>query len=357
MRFNTHSYRALPPRPDDNRAFGELTSSNHATTGVSAYAIDPIAADGGFHLLYDGTVGVSLSDEPQLLEVNLVRCNGSPALTGHYLDDMLPQPSILSMQEHFVASGRQVLPLTVVADLEPGDLVGVAHAPLLSVPLGALQHATHASEPHPCHFADCQVSTVMSSPDTGEAASAVTTPSPALLKRLNSDQRTSFLRIWARLPPNLTEIAFDLHDPGWTPPAIEQLGDVLCEFPDVFFTPKTDFGSCSLMPFDISFPEGSAPVTSRLHRLNPFLAKTVNATLNQYLAVGLIQHSTSPYSGPLVVIPKKFGGVRITVNYEKLNQTSKLSQLPIPRVDQFLDSQGSGPVSYTHLTLPTICSV
>ena len=142
------------------------------------------------NLLYDGTVGVTLSDEPQLLEVNLVRSNGSPALTGHYLVDMLPQPGILSMQEHFVASGRQVLPLTGVADLEPGDLVEVAHAPPLSVPLDALKHATHAAERHPGQFADCQVSAVTSSPDTGEAASAVTPPSPALLERLNSDQRS-----------------------------------------------------------------------------------------------------------------------------------------------------------------------
>ena len=104
---------------------------------MSAYVIDPIAEIGGFHLLYEGTVGVTLSDEPQLLEVNLVRSNGSPALTGHYLVDMLPQPSFLSTQEHFVAAGRQLLPLTGVADLDPGDLVGVAHSPLFSVPLGA----------------------------------------------------------------------------------------------------------------------------------------------------------------------------------------------------------------------------
>ena len=170
----------------------------------------------------------------------------------------------------------------------------------------------------------------------------MTSPSPALLERLNQDQRSSFLRVWARLPPHLWEITFGLHDPGWTPLVIEQLGDVLCEFPDVFSTSKTDFGSCSLMPFEISVPEGSAPVTSRPHRINLFLAKEVDATLNQYLAAGLIQHSTSPYSSPLVVIPKKSGGVRITVNYKKLNKISKLSQLPIPRVNQILDSLGSG---------------
>ena len=117
-----------------------------------------------------------------------------------------------------------------------------------------------------------------------------------------------------------------------------------CDVSDVFSTSKTDFGSCSLMPFEILVPEGSAPVTSRPHRINPVLAREVDATLYQYLAAGLIQHSTSPYSSPLVVILKKYGGVRITVNYRKLKQISKLSQLPIPRVDQVLDYLGSGRV-------------
>ena len=101
----------------------------------------------------------------------------------------------------------------------------------------------------------------------------------------------------------------------------------------MFSKSKTDFGSCSLVPFEISVPEGSAPVTSRPHRINPILPKDVNVTLNQYLAAGLIQYSTSPYSSSLVVIPKKSGDVRITVNYKKLNKISSLSQLPIPRVD------------------------
>ena len=74
------------------------------------------------------------------------------------------------------------------------------------------------------------------------------------------------------------------------------------------------------------------------------MAKEVDATLDQYLAAGLIQHPTSPYSNPLVVIPKKSGGVRITVNYKKLNKISSLSQLPIPRVDQVLDSLSKGRV-------------
>ena len=90
----------------------------------------------------------------------------------------------------------------------------------------------------------------------------MTSPSPAILERLNQDERSSFWSIWARLPPHLREISFDLRDPGGTPSAIEQLGDVLCEYPDVFSTSKADFGSCSLMPFEILVPEGCGPVPS-----------------------------------------------------------------------------------------------
>lgn len=95
MRRNTRLYRrALPPRPLDSRVLGELVLSHHATTGVAAYVIDPAASNGGFHVLYDDTAGVALSNEPQLPRDNLVRSTGSPALTGHYLVDILPQADI-----------------------------------------------------------------------------------------------------------------------------------------------------------------------------------------------------------------------------------------------------------------------
>ena len=67
------------------------------------------------------------------------------------------------------------------------------------------------------------------------------------------------------------------------------------------------------------------------------MANEVEVTLDYYLAAGLIQHSTSTYSSPLVVIPKKSGGVRITVNYKKPNQISSLSQLPFAWTESSTD--------------------
>ncbi|CAB1102179.1 unnamed protein product [Ectocarpus sp. CCAP 1310/34] len=51
-----------------------------------------------------------------------------------------------------------------------------------------------------------------------------------------------------------------------------------------------------------------------------------------------MQHSASPWASPLVVIPKKDGLVRITVNYKRLNAQVDLDGQPLPPVDGILDS-------------------
>ena len=69
---------------------------------------------------------------------------------------------------------------------------------------------------------------------------APASPSPALIGRLTPEQHASLLRVWERLPSHLRAVAFDLHGPGWTRLAIEQLGSALCDFADVFSKSNTD---------------------------------------------------------------------------------------------------------------------
>ena len=166
----------------------------------------PAVSGGSFRLRNEDAVGVTLPNDPQLLAVNLVRSDGSPVLTGHYLVDVMPQPNLPSVEECFVASGRQVLPLVGVAALEPGDIVGVAQAPLMSLPLDILQHDHRAPNP-PSRLSEVSpVSAVTASP-LGAPAS----PSSALLERLSPKQGASFLRAWSRLPVHMQAMAFDLY--------------------------------------------------------------------------------------------------------------------------------------------------
>ncbi|CAB1120470.1 unnamed protein product [Ectocarpus sp. CCAP 1310/34] len=72
------------------------------------------------------------------------------------------------------------------------------------------------------------------------------------------------------------------------------------------------------------------------------MQKKVDEVLDQYLAAGLIQHPTSPWASPLVVIPKKDGSVRITVNYKRLNALVDLDGQPLLRVDGIVNSLYTG---------------
>ena len=81
---------------------------------------------------------MSLDTTPQLLPVNLVRCDGSPALTGHYMVDLVPLSDSSDTIECFVTSGRQNIPISGCRELKSGDILGTAFSPLLRVPLEAL---------------------------------------------------------------------------------------------------------------------------------------------------------------------------------------------------------------------------
>ena len=138
MHFHSCSYQTLPP-PPDGRIFDELTlpPCDDNFSSVAAYIRNCETLDAAYHLVYNGP-GVTLTDSPQLIAVNLVRLDGSPALTAHYMVDLLPVHADSAPSERFVSSGRQLIPLTRYQDLEPGDLLGTASSPLLRVPLKTL---------------------------------------------------------------------------------------------------------------------------------------------------------------------------------------------------------------------------
>ena len=138
MRFHSRSYQILSPQPD-GRILGELTLSlcDDNLGSAAANIRNRESSDTVYHLVYDG-LGVSLTDSPQLIPVNLVRLDGSPALTVHYMVDLLPSHDDSNPWERFVSSGRLLIPLTGYRDLEPGDVTGTTSSPLLRVPLEVL---------------------------------------------------------------------------------------------------------------------------------------------------------------------------------------------------------------------------
>ena len=131
MRLHSRSYQTLAPI-SDGHVFGELTLSHtfdDAHNSATAYIRSRETPNVVHHLVYDGP-GMYLNSSPQLVPVNLIHLNGSPALTGHYMVDIVTTHDAPNPSEHFVAPGRQTIPLTGFRDLEPGDILDTASAPL-----------------------------------------------------------------------------------------------------------------------------------------------------------------------------------------------------------------------------------
>ncbi|CAF1691434.1 unnamed protein product, partial [Adineta ricciae] len=59
-------------------------------------------------------------------------------------------------------------------------------------------------------------------------------------------------------------------------------------------------------------------------------------TANLY-SQNIIEHSTSPWCSPVVLVKKKDGGTRFCVDYRKLNAITVKDSFPLPRIDDIFD--------------------
>ena len=253
---------------------------------------------------------------------------------------MIPTHDGQDPSEHFVGSGRQTIPLTGYRDLGPGDILGTVSAPLLCVPLEALAPQDTQNDVTP--VVESPLPSVSPSPATNTTPYTLDEPSSELLCRFDNNPRESFLCLWNTVPSHIRRIDFALDALGWEPGAIDALSATLTEYVDIISSSKLDYGACSLRPFESKVLPGTQPIQSRPCRPNPVLSKQAEPILDSYIAAGLIQHFTSPWSSPLVCAPKKSGGIQITVNYRKLNKVTKIPQIAIPRVDEVLDTLDGG---------------
>src|SRR5947199_4271389 len=69
------------------------------------------------------------------------------------------------------------------------------------------------------------------------------------------------------------------------------------------------------------------------------------------LRKGIIRKSKSPWSSPVVFVPKKGEEIQFCIDYRKLNKITKKDNHPLPRIDEMLDKfEGSQWFSSIDLT-------
>ena len=63
----------------------------------------------------------------------------------------------------------------------------------------------------------------------------------------------------------------------------------------------------------------------------------IEKAIQELLAMGHIQPSSSPFASPVVLVKKKDGTMRMFIDYRALNKKTLKNRYPIPRVDELID--------------------
>ena len=129
------------------------------------------------------------------------------------------------------------------------------------------------------------------------------------------------------------------------------LKSVLKEFNEVFALDPMEVGRTDLVQHTINTGE-HGPVKQIPRRIPFSLRKKVGELVDEMLDKGIVEHSSSPWASPIVLVSKQDGSTRFCVDYRRLNSITKLDEFPLPRIDDSLDLL-SGMKYFSTLDLAT----
>ena len=89
---------------------------------------------------------------------------------------------------------------------------------------------------------------------------------------------------------------------------------------------------------------GSEPPNRPPYRLGPAEQDELEAQIKDLVAQGFIRPSVSPYSAPVLFVPKKDGRWRMCIDYRALNKQTVKDRFSLPRIDDLIDRLGQARV-------------
>jgi hypothetical protein len=111
---------------------------------------------------------------------------------------------------------------------------------------------------------------------------------------------------------------------------------ILEYFEDVFkellrLPPKRDiYFSINLMP-------GAPPMSKTPYRMSTPKLKELQMQLYDILKKGYIHPSVSPWGFPVLFMKKKYGTLRLCIDFRQLNKVTVKNKYPLPRIDDLFD--------------------
>ena len=120
----------------------------------------------------------------------------------------------------------------------------------------------------------------------------------------------------------------------------KELKSLLTEFEVIIAISTDDLKRSKLLPHSIQLKKGYIPIKQRTYRISKVKADILKKELTKLINKRLIVPSHSPWSSPIVIIPKKNGKWRLCIDYRKLNEMTVKDSYSIPFIEEILYSVG-----------------
>ncbi|KAE8988260.1 hypothetical protein PR003_g22354 [Phytophthora rubi] len=114
------------------------------------------------------------------------------------------------------------------------------------------------------------------------------------------------------------------------------LRSLLGDFRDIFVESSLKPGRTDLLKFSID-TRAHPPIKQRPYRVSNAEGDVMEAEIQQYLELGIMRPSTSPWASPVLMIRKPDGGIRFCIDYRRLNAVTIKDCYPLPLIDDILD--------------------
>lgn len=124
----------------------------------------------------------------------------------------------------------------------------------------------------------------------------------------------------------------DLNVPDEHRPDIEKL---IKENHDLFANKDSELGQTDTVKMKID-TGNTQPIKLKPYRTPINNRKIIDQAIDEMLEADIIQRSRSPWSFPVVIVPKKDGSKRFCVDFRKLNLVTKKNSWPLPMIDDLI---------------------
>ncbi len=117
---------------------------------------------------------------------------------------------------------------------------------------------------------------------------------------------------------------------------IKSLKKTLHDYHDVFTQYENDLERTSLIQLQIN--TGNHSLIKQASKRVPLAKREkMESLIESMKGPGIIKPSSSPWSSPVTLVPKKDDTTRFCVDYQKLNEVTRKDSYPLPRIDGIFD--------------------